>query len=155
MFAPKVAKPHTKAAENPVRKPAPQPSMLVARPFGGGAVGQARVLQGAIGNQATLRYLTQRLSNLPAKGPAERHEQEAAQENMTAREAPRGPSWDFSKIPVFSPDLVDRPQPPSLLAATPLPGAIQAKLVAGQANDPLEHEADPVDDQVTRMAAPE
>ena len=36
-------------------------------------------------------------------------------------------------------------------AATPLPGAIKAKLVVGQVNDPLEQEADQVANQVMRM----
>jgi len=154
MLAPKIAKAQTKASDSPTHKLARQSSTLAARPLGGGAVEQARMLQGTIGNQAMLRCLTQRLSNLPAKGRAELHEQEAAPENMTVREAPRGPSWDFSKIPVFPPDRVDRPQPPSLLAATPLPGAIQAKLVVGQANDPLEHEAERVADRVMRIPDP-
>jgi hypothetical protein len=78
MFVPKIAKAPTKAPDSPTRKLAPQPSTLGARPLGGGAFEQARMLQGTIGNQATLRYLMHRLSNLPAKGPAERHEQEAA-----------------------------------------------------------------------------
>ncbi len=108
MFAPKVAKAQTKAAESSTSKLAPQPSALGPRPLGVGAVEQARMLQGPIGNQAMLRYLTQRLSNVPAKGLAERHEQEAAPENMTAREPPRGPSWDFSKIPLFPPERADQ-----------------------------------------------
>jgi hypothetical protein len=95
------------------------------------------MLQGTIGNQATLRYLTQRLSNLPAKGPAERHEHKAAPENMTAREAPRGASWDFSKIPLFPSDRTTRSQ-----GSSPLPSIIQPKLVAAELDDPLEHEAD-------------
>lgn len=99
-----------------------------------------------------LRYLTQRLSNLSAKGPAKRHRQEAALENVTAREAPRVPSWDFSKIPVFPPDRAYQPQPSSPLAAMPFSSAVQAKLVVGQVNDPLEHEADRVADQVMRMS---
>jgi hypothetical protein len=154
MFVPKIAKAKTKASDSPTRKLAPQFSTLVARPLGGGAVEQVRMLQGTIRNQAMLRYLTQRLSNLPANGAAERHGQEAAPENMMAREAPRGSSWDFSKIPVFPPDRADRPQSSSLRAATPLPGAIQAKLVVGQANDPLEHQADRVAKQVMRMPDP-
>src|ERR1700737_3643841 len=36
----------------------------------------------------------------------------------------------------------------------PLPGVLQAKLVVGQANDPLEHEADRIADQVMGMPAP-
>jgi hypothetical protein len=150
MFAPKMAK----APDSPTLKLAPQPSTLVARPVADGAVEQAQMLQGTIGNQATLRYLAHRLSNLPAEGPAEWQEQEAASENMTAREASRSPSWDFSKIPVFPPDQTDHSQPSSPLAATTLPGAIQAKLVVEQVNDPLEHEADRVADQVMRMATP-
>ena len=110
MFAPKVAKAQMKAPDNPTRKLAPQPSTLGARPFGGGAVGQAQMLQGTIGNQAMLRYLTQRLSNPPAKGPAERHVQEASGEHDSPR-GTAGPSWDFSKIPVFPSDRADRPQP--------------------------------------------
>ena len=51
--------------------------MLVAGPSGGGAVELARMFQKTIGNQATLRYLTQRLSNLPVNTPGggsgERH----------------------------------------------------------------------------------
>jgi hypothetical protein len=130
VFAPKIAKAH----DRPTRKPAPQISTLGARPLGGGAVEQAQMLRGTIGNQATLRYLTHRHDNLPAKGPAERDEQEAVPENMAAGEAPRGPSWDFSKLPVFPPD--------------------QAELAVGRVNDPLEHEADRVADLVMRMPDP-
>ncbi|MBL0011651.1 MAG: DUF4157 domain-containing protein [Nitrosomonas sp.] len=61
---------------------------------------------------------------------------------------------DFSRIPVFSTDRTSRPQPSSPLATEPLPAAMQAKLVVGQANDPLEHEADRVAEQVMRMPAP-
>src|SRR3954469_13617390 len=104
MFAPKVAKPQTKAPADSTNSLAHKRPISMARPFGGGAVEQARMLQGTIGNQAMLRYLTHWLSNLPAKGPAERHEQEATSENMATREAARGPSWDFSKIPVFPPE---------------------------------------------------
>jgi Domain of unknown function (DUF4157) len=57
-----------------------------------------------------------------------------------ARKAPRGLAWDFSKIPLFPP--------------TPIRGAIQAKLVVGQANDPLEQEANLVAEQVMRMPDP-
>jgi hypothetical protein len=155
MFAPKVAKPQTKAAESPTSKLAPQRSTLAARPLGGGAAEQARMLQGTIGNQATLRYLTHRLSNLPAKGPAEWREQQAAPENMTAREAPRGVSWDFSKIPIFPPDRASRLEARSSLSAPRLPGIIQPKLPIGDVSDPLEHEADRVADQVMRMPDPD
>ena len=80
------------------------------------------------------------------------HEKEGStQESMTAREAPRGASWDFSKIALHAAARVSQPQSPSPQATSPLPGAIQAKLVVGQAGDPLEHEANRVADQVMRM----
>jgi hypothetical protein len=55
---------------------------------------------------------------------------------LPAFDALRGPSGDFSKIPVFS------------------PGRLQAKLKVGAVDDPLEDEADRVADQVTRMPGP-
>ena len=63
-----------------------------------------------------------------------------------AQEGVRRPSWDFSKIPVFAPDRPTRDQ-------TPHP-FIQPKLVVGEADDPLEHEADHVADQVMGMPEP-
>ena len=72
MFAPKVAKPQTKAAEVPT-------SRLATGHRGYDPVEQALFLQRSIGNQATLRLLAQRAS---------RAEQEVAPENTTAREAP-------------------------------------------------------------------
>lgn len=59
-------------------------------------------------------------------------------------------SWDFGKARVFSPDPAIGPRPePRLIAA----GGLQAKLMVGQANDPLEHEADRMADRVMSMAA--
>ncbi len=46
------------------------------------------------------------------------------------------------------------PVPSSPLAAPRLPGATQAKLVVGQINDPLEHEADHVADEIMRVPEP-
>jgi hypothetical protein len=65
-----------------------------------------------------------------------------------------GPEWDFGRISLSAPDRTSRPPPSSPRDIAPLPGAMQAKLVVGQANDPLEHEADRVADQVMRMPAP-
>ena len=62
------------------------------------------------------------------------------------------PSWDFSKIPVFSRGSEERLQLSPLLPAPRFP--IQAKLKIGAVNDPLEHEADRVAEQVMRMPAP-
>jgi hypothetical protein len=106
------------------------------------------MLQGTIGNQAALRYLTQRLSNLSAKGPGEHHLPKVAR---VAGEAP-STAWHFSKIRVFPPDHANRPQARSSLSAPPLPGVIQPKLAVGRVNDPLEHEADRIADQVMLFA---
>ncbi len=151
MFAPKVAKPQTKAAADSTNSWSRQRPTPVARQFGGDAVKQVRTLQGTIGNQATPRYLTQRLSNPPAKSLSEHH---APAADQIAQEA-SGLSWDFSRVPVFPTDRPNRFQAPSPFAAPPLPDAIHPKLVVGHVNDPLEHEADRVADQVMRMVDPD
>jgi hypothetical protein len=53
------------------------------------------------------------------------------------------PRRDFSQIPIFPPDRTTRGTP-----------TIQPKLIVGQANDPLEYEADSVAAQVMQMSAP-
>jgi hypothetical protein len=65
------------------------------------------------------------------------------------------PSWDFSKVPVFSSGHAERLQRPPLATAPRLSGPIQTKLKVGAVNDPLEHEADRVADRVMSMPAPE
>jgi hypothetical protein len=65
------------------------------------------------------------------------------------------PVWDFSKVPVFSPDCAERFQNPAPFRAPHLPGPIRGKLEVGGVDDPLEREADRVADQVTLMSAPE
>ena len=62
---------------------------------------------------------------------------------------------DFTKIGLLPPERASRLEARFPLTAPPLPGALQAKLVVGQVNDPLEHEADRVADQVMRIPAPE
>ena len=56
---------------------------------------------------------------------------------------PTGTSWDFSGIPLY----------PSSAPAKRLPGPIQRKLEVGAIDDPLEHEADRVADQMMGMPA--
>lgn len=130
MFTPKVAKPQTRTAASSASNLARQRSTLVGHRFGHDPVEQALFLQRTIGNQATLRLLAQQTSR----------QQGSATEHTTSR----GASWDFSKIPLF---------PPERQGSSPQPNIIQRKLVVGQTNDPLEHEADRVADQVIRMAA--
>jgi hypothetical protein len=62
------------------------------------------------------------------------------------RDAALGVSWDFTKSPVFAPDLASRPQ-----ALSPLSGVIQPELVVGRVDDPLEREADRIANQVMRI----
>src|SRR5215469_8966329 len=85
------------------------------------------------GRSSTL--LTRRTSNLTWLEPSCDREQQDVREKTTPQEAPRGLSWDFSKIPVFPPEPAGRPQ------RSVLPGAVQAKLMVGQVDDPLEREA--------------
>ncbi len=136
MFAPKVAKPQTKTAEGRTTRPTTRYSALVGRRLSHDPVEQALFLQRTIGNQATLRLLAQQTSR----------QQGSATENTMTGESSRGASWDFSKIPLF---------PPERQRSSPQPSIIQRKLVVGQTNDPLEHEADRMADQVMRMPAPE
>jgi hypothetical protein len=149
MFAPPVAKAQTKATASSTSKLASQRSTLVARPFGGGVVEQALMLQRNIGNQATLRLLSQRARNLTGNEPHRHNEQQADPASLTVRGAAPGVSWDFSKIPIFPTDRESRSQ-----GSSQDPGIIQPKLVVGQANDPLEHEADRIADHVMRMPEP-
>lgn len=131
MFAPQVAKPQTKTAKTPLSKLTPPRSALVERRLGHDLVGQGLLLQRTIGNQATLRLLAHQASRPVGSVPDNDHEQEFAPKNMIARAAPRGARSSLS--------------PPPLL------GGIQPKLAIGDVNDPLEHEADRVADQVMRM----
>ena len=73
--------------------------------------------------------------------------------SVTAAKRKRGLTFDFSKISVDLPGRANRPQ--SSLSAPCLPGTVQAKLVVGEVNDPLEYEADRVADQVMRMPNPD
>jgi hypothetical protein len=110
VFAPKVARAQTKAAESPTGKPASQHSTLVMRPFGSRVVELPLFLQRSIGNQATLRLLSQRGFSSTGEEAAGDHKQEAGPASLTARGATPGVSWDFSKIPIFSPERANRPQ---------------------------------------------
>jgi hypothetical protein len=126
----------------------------VGHRLGHDPVEQALFLQRTIGNQATLRLLARRDSSLAGNGRSSELEK-TIEQNTTARGAPRGVSWDFSKIPLFPPERASGAQPSFPPAATPIRGAIQAKLVVGQSNDPLEQEADRVADQVMCMRGPQ
>ena len=84
-------------------------------------------------------------SGLTAAGSGE-HCEAGADREARAR---RGPPWDFSKIAVLPPDRSSGSQAPSF-SGRPMPAIIQRMLPVGAINDPLEHEADHVPDQVVR-----
>jgi hypothetical protein len=155
MFAPKVAKPQTRTDANSTSKRAPQHSVFAMRPFEGGTAEQAHFLQRTIGNQAMLRLLPQETLRLTKDSRGSDPARDADPTSPMLRGIAPRVSWDFSKIPLFSPDCASRPPPLSPLAIAPPAAAIQAKLVVGKPNDPLEHEAERVADQVMRMPDPE
>jgi Domain of unknown function (DUF4157) len=123
MFAPKVAKPQTAATVYSAHRPAPQSSTLLAR----------------------------RASNLTWDNPGDCR-RNASLGDTPARDASRGPSWDFAGIPLFPPDQASRDQ--SLSVRSAQPQVIQPKLEIGPVDDPLEREADAIADQLMRMPDP-
>ena len=133
MFAPRVAKP--KATQ-------PQRSTALAQRPSRSAVSQAHLLQRSIGNLAQRGSVTR---NEPGA-----QEKEANSAHTVAQEA--APSWDFSRIPLYPPERMGGLETPSLAPVPRLP--IQAKLKVGAVNDPLEHEADRVSEQIMRMPEP-
>ena len=92
--------------------------------------------------------------NLQTKAPAKTGSalsprRPSVRENVAIPGDSPGASWYFSSIPIFPPV---RPSPtPAPLLSTP----IQRKLKVGAADDPLEHEADHIADQVMCAPAPD
>jgi hypothetical protein len=155
LFAPNVAKPQAKIADASISRPAPHRSALVGHRLSPDPVEQALFLQGTIGNQATPRLVARRHPALLGKGRNSGEEQQSVGEITPIDRAPRGISWDFSMIPLSRQNEQARVRPSFTPVAIPLHGGIQTKLVVGEANDPLEHEADRVADQVMRMPEPQ
>ena len=155
MFAPPVVKAQTKAPAIAIRRQAPTPSMLLARPFGGGAADQLGMHERSIGNRATLRPLAQRAKDFAGNEPDGDNEQYADPANSTARGAMSGVSWNFSRISIFPPGRANEPEAPVSPTAMPqhLPRTLQPKLRVGAVDDPLEREADGIADQVVRSLA--
>src|SRR5271166_868316 len=141
MFAPRIAKPQSKAATTSNSELAPpSPHRLKGR-LDLSAAEAVRLLQRTIGNQATMRLFEQRARNMAGREPG-------------GRGLAPGLSWDLSEIPVFPPGDATHEQQPFPLTASPLQGVIQPKLEIGAVDDPLEHEADRVAEQVMRMPEP-
>jgi hypothetical protein len=147
MFAPRVKAPTAKSDPQTGPAPAPKAPRHMSWPPRFGTAEQMLTLQRTIGNQAVLRLLSQRAESLTGSRSDEHHRQEANPAPVAGPKTAPIMLWDLLNIPVFLPDRTSRPQ-----TSPPL---IQPKLVVGQVNDPLEHEADRVADQVMRMPAPE
>ncbi len=133
MFAPKVAK----------------PQLVEHRRLGRDPVGQALFLRRSIGNQATLRLLEQHRLRSVESARTSHHEVESVGDKPPIETAPHGISWNFSNIPVFPLGRASQPQAGSPLTSPP--SVVHTGLVVGEANGPLEHEADRVAEQVMRM----
>ena len=155
MFAPKIAKPQQKAAVHSTSNLLPYPRLLLDQRLCHDPVRRALFLQRTIGNQATLKLLAQRGQSLPRNARKSEVEQEVVGEDISVEPAPCGILGDFSNIPLIPPGGARQAQPFPRPAVTPIGGAIQAKLVVGQANDPLEQEADRVAEHLMRMPDPE
>jgi uncharacterized protein DUF4157 len=143
MLAPPAAK--SKAAEL-------QRSKVAAQRPRRSAVEQAHMLHRSVGNHAILPALAQRAT--VARTEPDMREQKDDIARIASHEV--APSWDFSKIPLFSPGRAEPPKTPPLSPAPCVPaGHIQAKLRAGAIDDSFEREADRVADRMMRMPAPE
>src|SRR5262245_4068834 len=144
MFAPPVKAPKAKTALQ--APPAHTSKPLQPRPVqpGLGSAEQLLALLRTIGNQAALGLLAQAES--VTRDTSSGHQTRApARGQVAGPGVPPVASWDFSKTPVFAPDLPNRHQTPSPF--------LQRKLAIGQVNDPLEHEADPAANRVMRNQA--
>jgi hypothetical protein len=92
--------------------------------------------------------LVRRDSTRPGNRRDSGEEQECVGGNTPIETAPRGVSWDFSKVRLSPLERASQAQPLSVRSAQP--GLMQPKLAIGSVNDPLEREADAVADRVMR-----
>ena len=96
---------------------------------------KAKAASQAVPTRARAESLTDSIS-------ADHQRQEADPERIAGSEDVPSVPWDFGS------------QRSSPLTAFPPPGTLQPNLVVGQVDDPLEHEADRVADQVLRVREP-
>jgi hypothetical protein len=103
------------------------------------AVEQALFQRSTIGDQAVQRLNSRRTESEPKRQDEKQADQMSAALGITS-----DLSWDFSKIPIYPPNRPNGRQTGLPLATS----VIQTKLEVGSVNDPLEHEADRIADQV-------
>jgi hypothetical protein len=135
MFAPPVKAPKAKTASPsvPTRAPQPPEHRLGSR-------------VGGMSNRAMLRYRSQSAESLTSHKSGGLSQQEAQHALGTSLGAAPSKAWDFSKVPALAPDRTSQSQ-----TSPPL---VQLKLRVGQANDPLEQEADQVEHSVATAVTP-
>jgi hypothetical protein len=112
----------------------------------------SRAPRAGVHEQASLR-LSRRTHNSVGKASINNRDPDLASKSIEAPDPLRAPSSDFGKVPVFASGRAERFQTPPPDTALRLFSQIQAKLEVGAVDDPLEHEADRVAEQVTRMPA--
>jgi hypothetical protein len=142
MFAPEVIRTQTNAVESRIGKPAPRHAIFVSRRVAGVAADLPNTLQQPTGSEAMGRFPVRQPAGVPTPGG----------------------SQDFSAIRLFAPDGARAFHASSPLARPSLslirepgirePGITEPGLIVGAANDPLEHEADRVAEQVMRIPDP-
>jgi len=121
MFVPPITRAQAKTSASFTNSPARQRSASQAHRLGHGPAEQALTFHRAIGNQGMLRLL-------------------AAQRAASLTETPN--------MPFYPPARMGGSAPPSPVPTPRLPGPIQAKLNVGAVDDPLEHEADRIADDI-------
>ncbi len=140
MFAPKV---QGKAPTGRISLLAPRAVLAAHRP-GDSLVEQVESARQTIGNQAALRFLTH---GARSRATTERDDQDEHEDHHAIRQA-SGSVWDFSKIPLYPADPSGGREAVSRQTASSLRGILQRKVVVGDVNDPLEHEADRIAEAV-------
>jgi hypothetical protein len=103
---------------------------------------------------AAVRPIAQRISaNGSRAWPSVGYAEQSDPAGVAARGATQGVGWSFSNLSVFPSDRAGQNSQP-LLAAPALSLSVQPKLAIGAVNDPLEHEANRVAEQVMRTSNP-
>ena len=125
------------------------------RSWGNGTVEQAVLVQRSIDSQTASRPVANKSLSLPGNERGLNNDQAFDRVTVTSQETGRGLPFDFSTISVDPPGRANRSQVQSPISAPWVRGAIQAKLVIGEAHDPLEQEADRIADQVMRKPNPD
>ena len=114
VFASKVTQPWSKATEDSASRLASHRWTLAGDRLGHDPLEQALFFQSRI--PATLKPLARRTSSLAGSAHASDHEQGVTTKTLV-QETPRSGSWDFSKIPLFSPERGSGDQPSSVRSA--------------------------------------